>query len=308
MNGMLKTNNVFAFPSSPTSYNYGAVEPALAQEMKAAVLAIRKFDAEREDRAARIGAELIRIKDKLPHGAWLPWVECEFAWTARYAQYLMRAAKGIARTHHIRADMEIEIDDELDDLNIFMETRMKRIPMEIGMWAHNGNNPDLYYREKPDTSCEWYTNKHVFNAMETHFDLDPSHPGTNIVDWIPVDRVFTITDDGLAQAWEGFVWLNPPFGRQRLIKWTRKFIAHANGVVLIPERTSTIWYQELEAVCGLILHMKKKVAFISPKGLARTQFPIGSHLIAMGEKGVTALINAHRNGLGLLSKPFVPSV
>lgn len=33
-------------------------------------------------------------------------------------------------------------------------------------------------------------------------------------------------------------------------------------------------------------------------------FPIGHHLIAFGDRGVAALENAHRKGLGKLFKPI----
>lgn len=43
-----------------------------------------------------------------------------------------------------------------------------------------------------------------------HFDLDPcgfpGHP--------TAERLICLPNDGLAQAWRGRVWLNPPYGRE----------------------------------------------------------------------------------------------
>ena len=86
----------------------------------------------------------------------------------------------------------------------------------------------------------------------------------------PADRNFTIKDDGLAQSWgQDFVWLNAPFGKNRLILWTRKFVQHGNGVILVPERTSTVWYQELEVACDLMMHLDKKVPRRNPPSRSR---------------------------------------
>jgi hypothetical protein len=154
---------------------------------------------------------------------------------------------------------------------------------------------------------EWMTPKRIFIAMGVRFDLDPASPGADRCH-VPADRHFTLADDGLSCSWEDFfTWLNPPFGRRRIFLWTRKFVEHGNGIILVPERTSTRWYQELAVKADLILELNKKIPFLD-SGLERQKgsFPIGTHLIAIGERGVTGLLNAHRAGLGLLVKPFFP--
>lgn len=59
-------------------------------------------------------------------------------------------------------------------------------------------------------SDDWYTPREIFAALGERFDLDPCSPG--IGHWVPADRVYTKADDGLAQSWNGFVFMNPPFG------------------------------------------------------------------------------------------------
>lgn len=74
-------------------------------------------------------------------------------------------------------------------------------------------------------SDDWYTPPDMLKALGERYDLDPCSPGAE--HWVPADRVFTISDDGLAQPWDGFVFMNPPFGgRNGHVPWLEKFLAH----------------------------------------------------------------------------------
>src|SRR5436305_7670582 len=52
------------------------------------------------------------------------------------------------------------------------------------------------------------------------------------------------------------------------------------------------------------LPLNRRIPFETPTGEPAGQFPIGSILVAIGEQGVQGLINAYRNGVGLLLKPL----
>ena len=76
-----------------------------------------------------------------------------------------------------------------------------------------------------------------FEALQVEFDMDPASPGRNAVPWIPAKKHLTKADDGLTTQWEGFVWLNPPYGlRNGMQKWIDRFVEHGNGVILLPIR------------------------------------------------------------------------
>ena len=83
---------------------------------------------------------------------------------------------------------------------------------------------------------EWYTPSYVFNALGCSFDIDVASPGTP-VPWIPAHRF--ICKNSLTEKWQGFIWMNPPFGgRNGIVPWLKKFVDHANGICLFPDRTS----------------------------------------------------------------------
>jgi hypothetical protein len=162
--------------------------------------------------------------------------------------------------------------------------------------------PGGFYDIRRDPANEWYTSKFVFECLECIFDLDPASPGARVVPWIPAARHFTMY--GLEREWYGFVWLNPQFGRDDLKYWIAKFIQHGNGICLVPDRTSTMWWQQLADAADLILCMRYKIKFSNSQGYTVGVFPIDTHLIAIGAQGVQGLLNGHRNGLGVLVKPY----
>jgi hypothetical protein len=91
------------------------------------------------------------------------------------------------------------------------------------------------------TSDDYYTPAWVFERMGIEFDLDVCSPPGGIP-WIPARRFFDMADDGLAQPWEGRVWMNPPYSAPS--RWVDRFIAHRDGVALLPFAKSA-WFDTL---------------------------------------------------------------
>ncbi len=152
---------------------------------------------------------------------------------------------------------------------------------------------------------EWYTPKHVFKALGCSFDMDVAGPGLSVTPWIPA-RVF-IYRDSLAQDWQGFVWMNPPFGaRNGIVPWLEKFFAHGNGIALTPDRTSAPWWQRFAAKSDAILFISPKLKFIGADGIPGASPAQGTSLFAIGERGVAALKLAATKGLGVLASPALP--
>jgi len=150
--------------------------------------------------------------------------------------------------------------------------------------------------ESKGKSDEWYTPKYIFDALEVEFDLDVAHPTSRT--FVPSSRI--ITSDSLRKKWDGFIWMNPPFGNQKeKLKWIEKFINHSNGIALFPDRTSASWYQYLVSKSDAILIVDKKIKFIKPDGTSGDQPANGTTLFANGEAAVKALLNAQKNGLGI---------
>lgn len=147
---------------------------------------------------------------------------------------------------------------------------------------------------------EWYTPPEVFAALgQPYFDLDVAAPEDRRFACVSAKRF--ITADSLAQSWDGFIWMNPPFGgRNGIAPWLDKFIAHGNGIALTPDRTSAPWWQACAPRMDWILFVKGKIKFIGPDGYRGRSPAQGTCLMSKGPRGAEALRRAAQLGFGFL--------
>jgi hypothetical protein len=82
---------------------------------------------------------------------------------------------------------------------------------------------------------DWLTPPEIIKALGP-FDLDPCVPDS--MPWQTANRMITESENGLAVSWDGFVWMNPPYGEQTNL-WLKKMAEHSNGIALIFARTET---------------------------------------------------------------------
>jgi phage N-6-adenine-methyltransferase len=132
---------------------------------------------------------------------------------------------------------------------------------------------------------EWYTPKWVFDALGVTFDIDVCAPvgGTGIV---PTAKHYSINDDGLAQDWNGFVWMNPPYSKPT--PWIDKFVQHNNGIALVPFSKSK-WFAGLWNNDNVdLLALPPNLKFVRPDGSSKQIF-MQCVLVGIGEKAKLAL-------------------
>jgi hypothetical protein len=156
-------------------------------------------------------------------------------------------------------------------------------------WAH----PHLPNEGK---TSEWYTPRHVFDALGLEFDLDPCAPEGG-VPWIPAASYYSAADDGLVQPWEGRVWLNPPYGKQTAA-WVRKLAAHGNGIALVFSRTDVRWWHDAVPIASAVCFIEGRLTFVAGAGQSAPGNSGGpSALIAFGDDCADAL---ERSRLGIV--------
>ena len=127
-------------------------------------------------------------------------------------------------------------------------------------------NPGLFTSATP----EWATPQDLFDRLDAvhHFTLDVCATHENA----KCQRYFTREQDGLAQDWDGRVWMNPPYGREiglwvdkalRASRTTARFV-----VCLLPARTDTRWFHELCLPYGRVEFLRGRLKFGGSKNSA----------------------------------------
>ena len=141
-------------------------------------------------------------------------------------------------------------------------------------------------------SVEWYTPPEIFEAMGVEFDLDPCSPGPG-KSFVPALRHYTIEDDGLVSPWDGFVWVNPPYGSETQ-KWMRKLADHNNGIALVFARTDVKWFQEIAPRASAITFVSGRIRFFQGSTDNRGGTPgAGSMLMGFGASAAEVLLDAN---------------
>lgn len=153
-----------------------------------------------------------------------------------------------------------------------------------------------FTHEAPGTA-EWYTPPELFAALGLRFDLDPCAPVFPLASWLPVDRRYSLPVDGLAQPWEGRVWLNPPYAAETA-RWVGKLAEHRHGISLTFARTDTPWWQAAVDRADLVCFAEGRVEFVpgDPAFRRRSRSGAPSCLIAFGRDCAEAV---RASGLGV---------
>ena len=136
-----------------------------------------------------------------------------------------------------------------------------------------------------NTTDDWYTPPYIFEALNLQFEMDVCSP-PNGVPWIPAKQFLSLLDDGLTTDWIGKVWMNPPYSDP--LPWIDKFIAHGNGVALVPTSIG-LWMLKLweSEASWLMLPPMKFVR--SNLVQAKVNIPNRCWLVAVGNENISAL-------------------
>jgi phage N-6-adenine-methyltransferase len=126
---------------------------------------------------------------------------------------------------------------------------------------------------------EWKTPQALFDELSWiygGFTPDPCATPQNA----KCARFFTREDDGLAQQWDGKVFVNPPYGRD-IGRWVQKaFKESLRGAFVVcrlPARTDTCWWQDY-AKRGHVHFLRGRVKF----GEAKNAAPFPSAIVTFG--------------------------
>lgn len=113
------------------------------------------------------------------------------------------------------------------------------------------------------TTDSWITPKWLTDRLGP-FDLAPC--ACSPQPWQTASKMFTEAEDGLSRLWNGFVWCNPPYGKQAN-DWLKRMAEHGNGIALIFARTETqMFFDNVWPHAKSVLFIKGRLTFFRPDG------------------------------------------
>lgn len=139
-------------------------------------------------------------------------------------------------------------------------------------------------------SDQHFTPSSIFEKLNLTFDLDVA--AYHSQNHVPAKAIYCkCCHDGLKESWSGLVWMNPPYSKPT--PWVEKFLAHANGLALLPI-TRGRWWDSIWQSEGLIIPSAYNFKFERPDGVKR-DITFRTMLFAIGQTATTAL---QQSGLG----------
>lgn len=115
---------------------------------------------------------------------------------------------------------------------------------------------------------EWATPKRIFDQWHRRLAFNVDAAASDLNHKLPT--YWTVKDDGLRQDWAGLrVFNNPPWSKVH--PWVEKALAKTQAVsgLILPARTDTTWYRELEFDRDTYIKHLGRVAFEDPTGGGR---------------------------------------
>lgn len=147
----------------------------------------------------------------------------------------------------------------------------------------------------------WLTPPAIIDALGP-FDLDPCSPLNR--PWDTAEKHYTIEDDGLAHEWDGYTWVNPPYGKEAAT-WLERLAEHGNGIALVFARTETrMFFDHVWPHADALLFIEGRLHFHRPDGTrAKANSGAPSVLIAYGRQAARRLLNSSIAGARVVLTP-----
>lgn len=126
---------------------------------------------------------------------------------------------------------------------------------------------------------DWGTPQKIFDELnaEFNFTVDVCANANNF----KVANYFDLIKNGLAQDWNGVVWMNPPYGRTIKLWMAKAYESWRGGatvVCLVPARTDTAWWHDYAAHASEIRFIRGRLKFERP-GIKSDAAPFPSAIV-----------------------------
>lgn len=126
-----------------------------------------------------------------------------------------------------------------------------------------------HFRAAFSGKYEWFTPIEYLELARQvlgEFDLDPA-TCEFAQRRVRARRYHTIEHDGLAQTWQGKIWLNPPYSHPEIVLFVEKLVAGVlsgavtEAILLTSNYTDTAWFHHAESACPAICFSRGRIRF-----------------------------------------------
>ena len=149
------------------------------------------------------------------------------------------------------------------------------------------------FNTNTDNNETWLTPPELIKALGK-FDLDPCCPPE--MPWKTATKMISLPVDGLAEKWEGRVWLNPPYGR-KTFDWLDKLAETKSGIALIFARTETIgFHRSVWSKAHSVSFFKGRLKFHKECGAVANSANAPSCLVSYSEEDTVIIEEAVKRG------------
>jgi hypothetical protein len=154
-----------------------------------------------------------------------------------------------------------------------------------------------YLKSKDKTSTTWITPQWLIDRIGISM-LDPcgflNPDGEPYVKTAISCYTLQRQQDGLAIPWYGSVFCNPPYDKNA--EWLRRCWEHHRDtgedvIVLIFARTATGYFQEFAPKATGLNFLNKRIKFLDSEGKLQGIAPVGSVLLAYGDRALNRIRN-----------------
>jgi phage N-6-adenine-methyltransferase len=158
------------------------------------------------------------------------------------------------------------------------EARKQADAKRINAWKREKRQREKqasHFRTRFTGDQEWYTPARYIDAVRDvlgTIDLDPAS-SPEAQQTVRATRFYTAEDHGLTQAWQGRVFMNPPYAQPLIEQFITRLIAevhagHVTEAILLTHNYSdTAWFHQAEAAAQRLCFTKGRIRFRRADGV-----------------------------------------
>lgn len=217
-----------------------------------------------------VGERLLKKKESLSHGEWLPWVRSNrsmLGFGVRGMRALIEGAQWMAANWQLANELEEIVTNPQATEQELVKADEIRTLISYQFYRPSYRSGTLNRR-----SNEWYTPaEYIAMARNVLGDIDVDPASIDLAQkTVKARQYFDQHQNGLQQPWHGRVWLNPPYSQSLVAKFVLKLLMEWNAkritecIALTHNCTDAAWFHDAVSAADAICFTHGRIRFYEP--------------------------------------------